>query len=172
MNKKAFATAVASVAVAGTIAAPAMADETATTPVAEDLSAILGVGDTLALVGDLGAGKSTLARALTRAIADDAELEVPSPTFTLVQFYEGARLKVAHFDLYRLTSAEEAYEIGLDEALEDGAAVIEWPERLDGHLPPDRLDIEIAIYLAPDGGEARRARLTPAGAWEGRGLEF
>ena len=89
-----------------------------------------------------------------------------------MQFYEGARLKVAHFDLYRLTSADEAYEIGLDEALEDGAAVIEWPERLDGHLPPDRLDIEIAIDLAPDGGEARRARLTPAGAWEGRGLEF
>ena len=81
-------------------------------------------------------------------------------------------LKVAHFDLYRLTSADEAYEIGLDEALEDGAAVIEWPERLEGHLPPDRLDVEIVVDESPDGGEARRARLTPAGAWEGRGLEF
>jgi len=84
-----------------------------------------------------------------------------------VQFYEGHGLNLAHFDLYRLTSPEEAYEIGLDEALEGGAAVIEWPERLEGHLPADRLDIEIAIE-----GEARRARLTPHGTWRGRALEF
>ena len=67
-----------------------------------------------------------LIRALTRP-----DEEVPSPTFTLVQFYEGAGCKVAHFDLYRLTRPDEAYEIGLDEALDDGAAVIEWPERLE-----------------------------------------
>jgi tRNA threonylcarbamoyladenosine biosynthesis protein TsaE len=95
--------------------------------------------------------------------------EVPSPTFTLVQFYEGARLNVAHFDLYRLSSPDEAYEIGLDEALDDGAAVIEWPERLGARLPRDRLDVVIA--LSQDGA-AREARLAAHGAWRGRKLEF
>ena len=123
-------------------------------------------GDTVCLTGPLGAGKSTLARALVRALTTPDE-DVPSPTFTLVQFYEGARLKIAHFDLYRLSDPDEAYEIGLDEALEDGAAIIEWPERLEGRLPPDRLDIEISID-----GDMRRARLTPHGAWKGREIEF
>jgi tRNA threonylcarbamoyladenosine biosynthesis protein TsaE len=94
--------------------------------------------------------------------------DVPSPTFTLVQFYAG-RIGLAHFDLYRLTSPDEAFEIGLDEALEDGAAVVEWPERLEGRLPADRLDIELAFE---ETGEGRRARLTPHGAWEGRGIDF
>ena len=74
---------------------------------------------------------------------------------------------MAHFDLYRLTDPNEAYEIGLDEALDEGAALIEWPERLEGRLPADRLDVEIA--LAADG---RRVRMTPHGAWEGRRIEF
>ena len=123
-------------------------------------------GEAVCLSGPLGAGKSTLARALIRALTTLDE-EAPSPSFTLVQFYEGPGLKLAHFDLYRLSSAEEAYEIGLDEALEDGAAVIEWPERLAGRLPPDRLDVEIGFL-----GKGRSARLTPHGAWEGRKLEF
>ena len=123
-------------------------------------------GDAVCLTGPLGAGKSTLARALVRALTTPDE-DVPSPTFTLVQFYEGARLKIAHFDLYRLSDPDEAYEIGLDEALEDGAAIIEWPERLEGRLPPDRLDIEISID-----GDMRRVRLTPHGAWKGREIEF
>ena len=144
----------------------ALADEAATSSLGAALAGALQVGEAICLTGALGAGKSTLARALIRALTTPAE-DVPSPTFTLVQFYEGAGLKVAHFDLYRLTSAEEAYEIGLDEALDDGAALIEWPERLEGHLPPDRLDIEITID-----GDGRRARLTPNGAWEGRGFEF
>ena len=146
-------------------------NEAATGRLGAAIAAELKPGEAICLTGPLGAGKSTLARALVRALTTPTE-DVPSPTFTIVQFYEGARLKVAHFDLYRLTSADEAYEIGLDEALEDGAAVIEWPERLEGHLPPDRLDVEIVIDESPDGWEARRARLTPAGAWEGRGLEF
>ena len=141
-------------------------DEAATARLGAALAAELKAGEAICLTGPLGAGKSTLARALIRALTTPTE-DVPSPTFTLVQFYEGARLKVAHFDLYRLTSADEAYEIGLDEALEDGAAVIEWPERLDGHLPPDRLDIEITIE-----GDGRAARLTPHGAWKDRPLEF
>ena len=148
----------------------ALPDAEATTALGQAIAPLLASGDSLLLYGPLGMGKSTLARGLIRALTTPDQ-DVPSPTFTLVQFYESDP-PVAHFDLYRLTRPEEAFEIGLDEALEDGAAVIEWPERLDGHLPPDRLDIEIAIDLAPDGGEARRARLTPAGAWEGRGLEF
>ena len=71
------------------------------------------------------------------------------------------------FDLYRLEKPEEAAELGLDEALDEGAAVIEWPEKLGHHLPANRLDVELAIQ-----GERRRARLSPHGAWEGRALEF
>jgi tRNA threonylcarbamoyladenosine biosynthesis protein TsaE len=123
-------------------------------------------GEAVCLTGPLGAGKSTLARALVRALTTPHE-DVPSPTFTLVQFYAGLRFPLAHFDLYRLERADEAFEIGLDEALEEGAAVIEWPERLGDRLPPDRLDIEIAFD-----GEGRSARLVPHGAWKGRELEF
>jgi tRNA threonylcarbamoyladenosine biosynthesis protein TsaE len=141
-------------------------DEAATARLGAAIAAELKAGEAVCLTGPLGAGKSTLARALVRALTTPGE-DVPSPTFTLVQFYEGQGFKLAHFDLYRLADPDEAYEIGLDEALEDGAAVIEWPERLEGRLPPDRLDIEIMVE-----GEARRARLIPAGAWEGRGLEF
>src|SRR6201991_5292665 len=145
-----------------------LADEAATARLGAAIAARLDAGEAVCLSGPLGAGKSTLARALVRALTTPDE-EVPSPTFTLAQFYEGARLKVTHFDLYRLSSADEAYEIGLDEALDEGAAAIEWPERLDGRLPRDRLDVMIA---RSDKGEGRQARLTASGAWEGRGLEF
>ncbi len=107
-----------------------LADEAATVRLAEDLALILLPGDVIALHGDLGMGKSTLARALLRAFADDAHLEVPSPTFTLVQTYDFPRLTIAHFDLYRLGGAEELDEIGFDEAIRDGAALIEWPSGL------------------------------------------
>ena len=147
-----------------------LADEAATQVLGRAIARALRPGEAVCLTGPLGAGKSTLARALVRALTTPDE-DVPSPTFTLVQFYEGARLNVAHFDLYRLSSPDEAYEIGLDEALDDGAAVIEWPERLEGRLPPDRLDVGIEFCEGPD-GERRQARLTPRGAWEGRGLEF
>ena len=103
---------------------------------------------------------------LVRAIAPD-EADIPSPTFTLAQAYPGPRLLLIHFDLWRIKSAEEAFEIGLDDALAHGAAVIEWAERLGHHRPPDRLDVELSID-----GEARRARLTPHGAWEGRPLDL
>jgi tRNA threonylcarbamoyladenosine biosynthesis protein TsaE len=143
-----------------------LADEAATQGLGVAVARALRPGEAVCLSGPLGAGKSVLARSLVRALTTPQE-EVPSPTFTLVQFYDGYGLSVAHFDLYRLASPDEAYEIGLDEALDHGAAVIEWPERLEGRLPPDRLDIEIALE-----GEARRARLTPHGAWEGRTIEF
>ena len=141
----------------------------ATPQASEALGAAVGralrPGEAICLWGPLGAGKTTLARGLIRALA--GEEEVPSPTFTLVQTYEGAGFPIAHFDLYRLASGEEAYEIGVAEALRDGAAVIEWAERLGHHLPPHRLDVELEID-----GQARRARLTPEGRWEGRPIDL
>lgn len=142
-------------------------DEAATARLGEAVARALRPGDLVCLSGPLGAGKSSLARGMIRALTTPGE-DVPSPTFTLVQFYEGA-LPLAHFDLYRLASPDEAFELGLDEALDEGAAVVEWPQRLGARLPEDRLDIELSF---DDKGEGRRARLTPHGAWEGRGIEF
>lgn len=127
------------------------------------IASALEAGDAVLLKGPLGAGKSTLARGLIRALAG-ADVEVPSPTFTLAQYYETPRLTVAHFDLYRLKSPREAFELGVDEALVSGAAVIEWPERLEGTTYPDRLDIEIAF----DADEARLTRLEAFGRLTGR----
>ena len=138
-------------------------DEAATAALGRAVAGILRRGDAVLLTGDLGAGKSTLARALVRALTTPDE-EVPSPTFTLVQHYEG-RLAVAHFDLYRLAAPEEADELGLDDALDDGVVVVEWPQRLGSRLPPDRLDIELGII--PEG---RSARITPHGSFTGRDL--
>ena len=109
-----------------------------------------------------------LARALIRAETSPEE-EVPSPTFTLVQTYEGRRFALSHFDLYRLADAAEAEELGLWEALDGGAAVVEWPERLGSDLPPERLDVEIGFV-----GAGRSAGLVGYGEWARRlaGLEL
>ncbi|PBB38918.1 tRNA (adenosine(37)-N6)-threonylcarbamoyltransferase complex ATPase subunit type 1 TsaE [Mesorhizobium sp. WSM3868] len=135
-----------------------LADEAATARLGEDLAMALRAGDAIALKGDLGAGKSTLARALIRALADDAGLEVPSPTFTLVQSYE-TRVPVHHFDLYRLSSPDELDELGLDDALAQGAALIEWPERARDQLPADALEVELI-----EQGAGRSARISGQGA--------
>ncbi|RWM36184.1 tRNA (adenosine(37)-N6)-threonylcarbamoyltransferase complex ATPase subunit type 1 TsaE [Mesorhizobium sp.] len=135
-----------------------LADEAATARLGEDLAMALRAGDIIALKGDLGAGKSTLARALIRALADDADLEVPSPTFTLVQSYQ-TRVPVHHFDLYRLSSPDELDELGLDDALAQGAALVEWPERAEDRLPANALQVELAEH-----GEGRIARLSGQGA--------
>jgi tRNA threonylcarbamoyladenosine biosynthesis protein TsaE len=145
-------------------------DDAATARLGATVARALAVGDALCLWGPLGAGKSTLARGLIRALTSPDE-DVPSPTFTLVQVYETPSLKLAHFDLYRISRTSELAEIGLDEALDDGAAIIEWPERLEGRLPPDRLDIALAI-VGEGRAEHRTARLDPHGSWEGRPIEF
>lgn len=135
-----------------------LTDETQTARLGEDLALALRAGDVLALKGDLGAGKSTLARALIRTLADDSSLDVPSPTFTLVQSYD-TRIPVHHFDLYRLSSAAEIDELGFDEALTQGAALVEWPERAEGYLPKTTLLIELLQH-----GDGRLARLSGQGA--------
>ncbi len=130
-----------------------LADEAATLRFGEDMALAVRRGDYLALNGDLGAGKSTFARALIRAIADDAFLEVPSPTFTLVQSYD-LRIPVAHFDLYRIADAAEIDELGFDEALSDGICLVEWPEKGFGALPADG----IALTFTQE-GEGRRVTI-------------
>ena len=138
-------------------------DVEATTRLGAAIAPRLAPGETVLLYGPLGMGKSTLARGLIRAMTTPDE-DVPSPTFTLVQFY-GSAPPVAHFDLYRLTRPEEAVEIGLDEALDEGCAVIEWPERLGDDpavwLGPDRLTVTLA-----EQGDGRLATVSGAGAWE------
>jgi tRNA threonylcarbamoyl adenosine modification protein YjeE len=106
------------------------------------IAAALKPGDAVALHGELGAGKTTLARAILVNLG--VEEAVPSPTFTLVQSYATPHLAISHYDLYRLNSARELDELGLEEALQNGAALIEWPERAEGRLPHDRLHIELS----------------------------
>ena len=119
-------------------------------------------GDVIALSGDLGAGKTTLARAILAGLGHEGE--VPSPTFTLVQTYEDLRLPVAHVDLYRLDLPEEADALALDDFLVDGALLVEWPERLGRKIWPERL----WLRLDGAGGADRRLTWDCPRAWEGR----
>lgn len=120
-----------------------LADEAATTRLGADIAAVARIGDVFTLSGDLGAGKTTFARGFVRALAGDPAMDVPSPTFTLVQSYAG-RLPVHHFDLYRLASGSDLDELGFDEAVSDGVALVEWPERAGGLLPASRIRIALA----------------------------
>ncbi|GGE15599.1 bifunctional tRNA (adenosine(37)-N6)-threonylcarbamoyltransferase complex ATPase subunit type 1 TsaE/phosphotransferase [Aureimonas endophytica] len=128
-----------------------LADDAATERFGEDLAMILKRGDLVALTGDLGAGKSTLARAAIRALAGDPALEVPSPTYTLVQTY-ATNPPLAHLDLYRLGDASEIEELGLEDAAETGIVLCEWPERAPEILARAALRIELAAE-----GAGRRA---------------
>ena len=129
---------------------------------ASRLASLLKAGDVIALSGPLGAGKTTFARALVTRL--DGEGEVPSPSFALMQRYETPRLTLTHCDFYRLEPAE-LEELGLDDALSEGAVLIEWPERAVGWLPADRLDIEMDETATP---HERRIVLTGHGGWESR----
>jgi tRNA threonylcarbamoyladenosine biosynthesis protein TsaE len=138
-------------------------DEAATAAFAARISALAEIGDVIALRGNLGAGKTTFARAFIRA-RGCAE-EVPSPTFTLAQIYELASAAIWHFDLYRLESPEDAWELGIEEAFSDGISLIEWPERLGHLLPRYRLEI---TFLFAERPEARRAVIAAGGDWQER----
>ena len=143
----------------------ALADADATTALGARIAPLLQVGDAVLLYGPLGMGKSTLARGLIRALTRPDE-DVPSPTFTLVQFYETTP-PIAHFDLYRLSRPDEAYEIGLDEALDDGCVLIEWPERL-GEDVSWIAGTNLLTITITEQGEARLATVSGAGSWDER----
>lgn len=114
-----------------------------TAQVAQTVSRLLHPGDVILLKGDLGAGKSTFARALIQSLCGE-NTEVPSPTFTLVQTYETPEFVLWHFDLYRLEHSQEIYELGIEEAYASGVCLIEWPERLGPSLPKVYLEIELS----------------------------
>ena len=141
--------------------------EDATTALGCKLARLVAAGDVIALWGDLGAGKSTLARALLRELTGDETLEAPSPTFTLVLTYDTPTLPVWHYDLYRLEAPDELYELGFDET-ELGLALIEWPEKMGAALPEWRLDIQLEIASS-----GRIAHLYPRGPiWSERLDDF
>ncbi len=136
--------------------------EADTAALGREIARHLAAGDTVTLSGPLGSGKSVLARAIVRAFSPREE--VPSPTFTLVQTYETQNFTISHVDLYRLKSESELRELGLDEALERGVLVIEWPDRMGPQLAGDRLDL---MFEAAD-GEARLMKIVGRGSWVGR----
>ncbi len=140
-----------------------LTDEAATAALGTKLAAALRVGDVVRLFGDLGAGKTTLARAVIEALTGEAD--APSPTYTLVQAYDthDGRL-LAHADLYRLEDEDELEELGLDEALEHGMALIEWPDRAPSFAPTNRLDLSLRELPSGD----REAELSGHGDWKDR----
>jgi tRNA threonylcarbamoyl adenosine modification protein YjeE len=144
-----------------------LANEEATWRFMADIAAALEPGDLVTLSGDLGAGKTTFARALIRHLAGDETIEVPSPTFTLIQNYDLPRFPLVHADLYRLSGAAELAELGFDDLPEGTVVLMEWPDRAAGFLPPDRLDI--TFTLAPQlGPDVRNVRYVGYGSFAQR----
>jgi tRNA threonylcarbamoyl adenosine modification protein YjeE len=140
----------------------ALSNETATAHLMADLALLIEPGDVITLTGDLGAGKTAAARALIRYLASDDALEVPSPTFTLVQPYDLPSYPLVHADLYRIAEPSELEEIGLSPLPEGTVALIEWPERAGSELPADRIDIALSHRPAL-GSTARAAEITGFG---------
>ena len=140
----------------------ALGDESATANLMADLALLIGPGDVITLSGDLGAGKTTAARAMIRYLSDDDAMDVPSPTFTLVQAYEMPSFPLVHADLYRINDPGELEEIGLSPLPEGSVTLIEWPERAQSLMPPDRIDIAFSHRPAL-GANARAADITGHG---------
>jgi tRNA threonylcarbamoyl adenosine modification protein YjeE len=143
----------------GFVRAFALSDEAATKALGAQIAAGLTVGDAVALGGDLGAGKTVLARGILEALG--VIEAVPSPTFTLVQHYDTPVLQVDHFDLYRVEAESELDQLGLEDALTTGAALIEWPEKAGARLPEDTLGVELEVT----GENSRRATLSGPARW-------
>ncbi len=137
--------------------------EAATLELAERILPLVGPNDLVTLSGDLGAGKTTFARALIRRLTQDAQLEVPSPTFTLMQVYQTPAFPVVHADLYRIRDPSELAELGWDEAADGALLIVEWADKA-GSLPPDRLDISLAMASGRDPNQ-RTATITGHGAF-------
>jgi tRNA threonylcarbamoyladenosine biosynthesis protein TsaE len=135
-------------------------DLTATEAFAARIAVFVQPGDAILLSGDLGAGKTAFARAFLRALADDPALDVPSPSFTLVQTYDTGRGAVHHYDLWRLDGPDALTELGWDDAREE-IVIVEWPERLGPLAPEDALRLSFAL----GDGEARTVTIE---GWSGR----
>ena len=165
-------------------------DEATTLDIAAAQAAWLEAGDFIGLTGDLGAGKTTFARGLIRALAEAPDLEAPSPTFTLMQVYDAPRGPVVHADFYRLRGLRELYNLGWDEAIAGAIAIVEWPERVAEALPANRLEVDIrfdpkrgpdfrVLTLRGTGAMSRRlalslgvARLLKRAGWSDARREF
>ncbi len=143
-----------------------LANEEATRELADVVASFVGAGDLVTLSGDLGVGKTAFARALIRRIVGDPALEAPSPTFTLLQVYEGRDFPIVHADLYRISGPDELVELGWDEATESALVLVEWADRAGDSLPDDRLDISFAI--PPTSDEARVVEIVGYGAFAAR----
>jgi hypothetical protein len=152
---------------AGGVESIDLPDEAAMAALAAWAAGFARPGDFLALSGDLGAGKTTFARAFLRALLDDPELEAPSPTFTLMQVYEGPEFPVVHADFYRLRSAEELAQLGWDEIVDGAVTLVEWPSHAAEALPSERLEIEFVFDLSR-GPDYRRADVRAYGALSAR----
>lgn len=117
--------------------------ETDTKHLAEVLATMVQTGDVFALYGTLGAGKSTFSRYFIQSLC--GMTEVPSPTFTLLQMYETPGFDIYHYDMYRLKNANEAYELGIEDAFYQGVCLIEWPEKIAELLPRNIWKVEISV---------------------------
>jgi tRNA threonylcarbamoyladenosine biosynthesis protein TsaE len=141
-------------------------DLAATERLAAAVARLARPGEAVLLTGPLGAGKSAFARAFVRAWVGDPAAEVPSPTFTLVQPYDGQRGSVWHCDLYRLGDPDELPELGIEQGLAEAVLLVEWPDRLGPWVPVDRL--ELALEMCQQAPDARRATLVGFGTWTDR----
>ncbi len=141
-----------------------LSDEAATDSLAADLGQWLKPGDLLTLSGELGTGKTTFARALIRSLTREQDLEVPSPTFTLMQVYEAGAFPVLHADFYRIKHPDELIELGFDEARNGALTIVEWPEHAEAHLAADKLNIAFEIDTQR-GADYRVATLTGSGTF-------
>jgi tRNA threonylcarbamoyladenosine biosynthesis protein TsaE len=110
--------------------------------IAKQMASAVKKGDVICLKGDLGVGKTQFAKFFIQALTNMSQ-EIPSPTFSLVQIYEGLGCEIWHFDLYRIELVEEIYEIGLEQALSQGISIIEWPDIVEKLLPKPRLEVQL-----------------------------
>ena len=140
-----------------------IADESELSGLVETMAATLRAGDFVCLAGGLGSGKTTFARALIRALVGDPDMEVPSPTFTLLQTYDTPGFAVTHADFYRLEGVDDLAEMGWEEAVEGALVLAEWPERVAEHLPSDRFTIAFGLVSAL-GPDARTIHIEAHGA--------
>ncbi len=148
-----------------------VASETETIELAQEISTLVRSGDAVMLSGDLGAGKTTFARAMIRALVEDPKLEAPSPTFTLMQIYEGAGKRVVHADFYRLGNTAELAGLGWEEETDDAIVLVEWAEGAREALSPDRLEVRLS-FVDGDNREARRLTISGYGRFVSRLASF